>query len=91
MCTLFAEAHSIAEYINAMEELQKKSLRADLPIADEMLLAIATKAVLASDRYPCTTDVWEEMLSQDRSSSYRYQVSSTLAMRNAFVPCSPAE
>ena len=42
---LFAEAHSIAEYINAMEELQEKSLRSDLPIADEMLLAIATKAV----------------------------------------------
>ena len=67
MGTLFAEAHSIAEYINAMEELQKKSLRAELPIADEMLLAIATKAVLASDRYPRTTDVWEEMLSQDKS------------------------
>ena len=41
-----------------MEELQKKSLRVDLPIADEMLLVIATKAVLASDRYPRTTDVW---------------------------------
>ena len=43
-----------------METAKKKAARAKLPISDDMLVDIAAKAILASDRFPCTTDAWEE-------------------------------
>ena len=51
---------SIPVYINMMETAQKKSARAKLSILDNMLFAISTKAILASDCSPHTTDSWEE-------------------------------
>ena len=54
----FDEAASILVYINMMETAPKKASRAKLPISDNMLVAISTKTILASDRFPCTTDAW---------------------------------
>ena len=56
----FDKAASIPVYINMMETAQKKSARAKLLILDNMLFAISTKAILASDCSPHTTDSWEE-------------------------------
>ena len=55
----FDESESIPVYINMIEAAQKKAARAKLPISDDMLVAIATKAILVSDCFPCTTYAWE--------------------------------
>ena len=56
----FYKAAIIPVYINMMETAKKKAARAKLPISDDMLVDIAAKAILASDRFPRTTDAWEE-------------------------------
>ena len=55
----FDEAASIHVYINMMETPPQKAARAKIPISDDMLVAIATKAILVSDCFPCTTYAWE--------------------------------
>ena len=67
MGSYYAESTSILEYINKLETGQKKALRAKFPISDDMLVAIATKAVLADDAYPRTTEVWEELDDGDKT------------------------
>ena len=39
-----------------METAQKKTDQAKIPISDDMLVDIATKAILASNRFPRSTD-----------------------------------
>ena len=48
----FDESKSIPVYINMMETAQKKASCTKLPISDDMLVAISTKAILASYRFP---------------------------------------
>ena len=52
-------ADGIPEYINMLEEAQRKLARANLPMSDDQLLAIASTAVLASEHFPRPTDEWE--------------------------------
>ena len=52
------KAAIIPFYINMMETSQKNSDQAKLLISDDMLVAIATKDILASDRPPQATDAW---------------------------------
>ena len=59
MMTYYAKAEGIPEYINMLEEAQRKLERANLPMQDCNLLAIASTAVLASEHYPRPTDEWE--------------------------------
>ena len=61
MIGFYAAAEGIPEYINALEDAQRKLARAKLPMADVQLLAIASTAVLASDHFPRTTDAWEAL------------------------------
>ena len=42
-----------------MEETQKKSVRAQLPITDNMLAAFATYMLLKSNSFPCNLPVWD--------------------------------
>ena len=55
----FDKAASIPVYINMMETSQNKAAHTKLPISDDMLVAISTKAILASNRFPQATDAWE--------------------------------
>ena len=55
----FDEAASIPVYINMMETSQNKAAHTKLPISDDMLVAISTKAILASNSFPQATDAWE--------------------------------
>ena len=48
-----------------LEDAQRKLARANLPMSDDQLLAIASTAILASDHFPRATDEWEA-LSHDR-------------------------
>jgi hypothetical protein len=55
----YALAEGIPEYINMLEDAQRKLARANLPMSDDQLLAIASTSVLASDHFPRPTDEWE--------------------------------
>ena len=46
------DAEGMPEYINALEDAQKQSRRANHSIADTTLLLIATNAMLATQRFP---------------------------------------
>ena len=59
MMGYYAIAEGIPEYINMLEEAQRKLARANLPMSDDQLLAIASTAVLASEHFPRPTDEWE--------------------------------
>ena len=43
------------------EEDHLKYKLANLPISNDTLVAIAAKAFLASDNFPCTTDEWVDL------------------------------
>ena len=61
MMGYYAKAEGIPEYINMLEEAQRKLARANLPMSDAQLLAIASTAVLASGHFPRPTDEWEAL------------------------------
>lgn len=59
MQSFYAEAEGIPEFINMLEDSQRKLARANLPMTDAQLLAIASTQILASDHFPRPTDEWE--------------------------------
>jgi hypothetical protein len=61
MMGYYADAEGIPEYINALEDAQRKLRRAKLPMDDANLLAMASTAVLASQHFPRATDDWEAL------------------------------
>ena len=61
MMGYYAIAEGIPEYINMLEEAQRKLARAQLQMPDAQLLAIASTAILASDHFPRPTDEWEAL------------------------------
>lgn len=61
MMGYYTQADGIPEYINMLEEAQRKLARANLPMLDGNLLAIASTAVLASGHFPRPTDEWEAL------------------------------
>lgn len=61
MMGYYALAEGIPEYINMLEDAQRKLARANLPMSDPQLLAIASTAVLASGHFPRPTDEWEAL------------------------------
>ena len=63
----FYEAASIPVYINMMETVQKKAVHTKLPISNNMLVTISTKSILASVRFPRTTDAWEDKNDVDKT------------------------
>ena len=63
----FKEVASIPVYINMMETVPKNAVQAKLPISDDMLVAIATKAILASDSFPRATDSREDKTDKDKT------------------------
>ena len=56
------QAKGIPEYINMIEDAQRTALCIDEtnPITDTSVLNIATAAMLSSQKYPCTTEEWED-------------------------------
>eukprot|EP00804_Cyclotella_cryptica_P029531 CCRYP_011303-RA/>CCRYP_011303-RA protein AED:0.44 eAED:0.44 QI:0/-1/0/1/-1/1/1/0/141 len=59
MLGFYATADGIPEYINMLKAAQRKLARANLPMSDDQLLAIASTAILASNHFPRPTDDWE--------------------------------
>ena len=54
------EVEGIPEYINILEEAQRKSGWAGRTIADETLLLFVSTAMLTGERFPRANDGWEE-------------------------------
>ena len=54
MMGYYTLADGIPEYINMLEEAQRKLACANLPMSDDQLLAIASTAVLASEHNHAT-------------------------------------
>ena len=61
MMKYYNDAEGIPEYINMLEEAQRKLARANLPMSDDQLLAIASTSILASGHFPRPTDEWEAL------------------------------
>ncbi len=61
MMGYYATTEGIPEYINSLEDAQRKLRRANLPMDDANLVAMASTAVLASQHFPRTTDEWEAL------------------------------
>ncbi len=59
MMSYYDKADGIPEYIDLLEEAQRKLARANLPMSNDQLLAITSTAVLASGHFPCPIDKWE--------------------------------
>ena len=57
--TLWAADPRVPEYINALEESQKKSVRAELPISDDLLAAFASSSLLAENSFPTDRPAWD--------------------------------
>ena len=54
----YADAAGIPEYIIMLEDSQKKAKRANLPISDDVLAAIATKSLMEANTFPDETKDW---------------------------------
>jgi hypothetical protein len=56
----------VPEYINKLEDAQKKAARATLPITNDWLAATATKSLLAAGSFPIQRPVWDARLPATR-------------------------
>ena len=57
----WAEDPRVPEYINKLEDAQRKSVRASLPISDKWLAAIATGSLLAAGSFPKQRPDWDSL------------------------------
>jgi hypothetical protein len=67
MHTYYVQADGIPQYINMLEDAQKKAKRADMPIADVELVMMASAAVLAAQHFPREVDDWEGLPATSRT------------------------
>ena len=69
MRTMHVDVQGIPEYINALEDAQKRSKRADPEnaISDHFLMVIATAAMLGSQRLPRADWKWQDLPKSDKS------------------------
>jgi hypothetical protein len=55
----YSQADGIPQFVNMMEDAQKKAKRAGMPIANIKLVMRALAAMLAAQHFPCKVDNWE--------------------------------
>jgi hypothetical protein len=62
-------AEGIPEYINMLEDAQRSALRIDAnnPLTNASMLVIATSAFLKDNRFPRTSEDWEDLPSADKT------------------------
>jgi hypothetical protein len=63
----YVQADGIPQYINMLEDAQKKAKRAGMPIADIKLEMMASAAVLVAQHFPHEVDDWEGLPSSSRT------------------------
>jgi hypothetical protein len=52
MHNYYTQADGISQYINMLEDAQKKAMRAGMPITNVELMMMASAAVLAAQHFP---------------------------------------
>jgi hypothetical protein len=61
MSQYYNHTPNIPEYIFLLEDTQRKAAMAHLAITDQTLIVLASTALLATDTFPRTTELWEEL------------------------------
>ena len=61
MRTMHITADTILQYIAALEKAQLQAARAEMPIPDNYLMMVATKAMLSSEGFPRDNEDWEDL------------------------------
>jgi hypothetical protein len=59
MHNYYTQADGIPQYINMLEDAQKKATRAGMPIANVKLMMMASAAILAAQHFPHKFNDWE--------------------------------
>ncbi len=59
MHNYYTQADGIPQYINMLEDAQKKGTWAGIPIADVKLVMMASAAILAAQHFPREVNNWE--------------------------------
>ena len=67
MQTYHEKMEVIPTYINMLEDAQKQLNRAGNPITDTTLLLFVSNAMLRTDRFPRSNDIWEDLPSDKRT------------------------
>ena len=58
---MHVSTNTIPQYIVALEKRQLQAARAEMPILDNYLMMVATKAMLSSERLPRANKYWEDL------------------------------
>ena len=61
MRTMHVSTDTIPQYIVALEKAQLQAARAEMPILDNYLMMVDSKAMLSSERFPRANDDWEDL------------------------------
>ena len=61
MRTMHVSTDTILQYIAALEKAQLQAARAEMPIPDNYLMMVATKAMLSLERFPQANEEWEDL------------------------------
>ena len=63
----WSEDPRVPEYINGLEEAQRKSVRALLPIDNKWLAAITTSSLFAAGSFPKQRPDWDSLLCANKT------------------------
>ena len=61
MRTIHVSTDTILQYIVALEKAQLQAARAEMPIPDNYLMMVATKAMLSSEHFTRAKEDWEDL------------------------------
>ena len=61
MRKMHVSTYRIPQYIAALEKAQLQTARAEIPIPDNYLIMVATKAMLSSERFPQANEDWDDL------------------------------
>ena len=67
MAKWWREETCVPEYVNRLEDGQKKAARALVPISDEFLTGIATSSILAENSFMAAREKWDERPSGEKT------------------------
>jgi hypothetical protein len=67
MHNYYTQVDGIPQYINILEDVQKKATRSGMPIVNVKLVMMASVAVLAAQHFPRKVDNWEGLPSASRT------------------------
>ena len=59
MWTIHVTTNTTSQYIAALEKAQLQTARAEMPILDNYIMIVVTKAMLLLERFPRSNEDWE--------------------------------